>query len=118
MTLASASAWHIGVWWFHAVLALTLIALFPYTRLLHGIAGTVRLAAGIERLGMLSPISAAQVEETGEIGVTRVEQFKRRQLVELDACVSCGRCEQQCPAFEAGKPLLARERGARRSPAL
>ena len=108
MTLASASAWHIGVWWFHAVLALTLIALFPYTRLLHGIAGTVRLAAGIERLGMLSPISAAQVEETGEIGVTRVEQFKRRQLVELDACVSCGRCEQECPAFEAGKPLSPR----------
>ena len=108
MTLASASAWHIGVWWFHAVLALTLIALFPYTRLLHGIAGTVRLAAGIERLGMLSPISVAQVEETGEIGVTRVEQFKRRQLVELDACVSCGRCEQECPAFEAGKPLSPR----------
>ena len=108
MTLASASAWHIGVWWFHAVLALTLIALFPYTRLLHGIAGTVRLAAGIERLGRLSPISAAQVEETGEIGVTRVEQFKRRQLVELDACVSCGRCEQECPAFEAGKPLSPR----------
>src|SRR5438067_11687259 len=108
MTPAGASDWHIATWWFHAVLALTVIALFPYTRLLHGIAGTVRLAAGIERLGMLSPISAAQVEETGEIGVTRVEQFQRRQLVELDACVSCGRCEQECPAFEAGKPLSPR----------
>src|SRR5207253_8447878 len=108
MTAASASNWHIATWWFHAVLALTVIALFPYTRLLHGIAGTVRLAAGIERLGRLSPISVAQVEETGEIGVSRVEQFKRRQLVELDACVSCGRCEQECPAFEAGKPLSSR----------
>ena len=108
MTPAGASDWHIATWWFHAVLALTLIALFPYTRLLHGIAGTVRLAAGIERLGRLSPVSIEQVEETGEIGVTRVEQFKRRQLVELDACVSCGRCEQECPAFEAGKPLSPR----------
>jgi Fe-S oxidoreductase/nitrate reductase gamma subunit len=108
MTAMGASTWHIATWWFHAVLALTLIALFPYTRLLHGIAGTVRLAAGVERLGMLSPLSAKQVEETGEIGVARVEQFKRRQLVELDACVSCGRCEQECPAFEAGKPLSPR----------
>ena len=108
MTPAGASNWHIATWWFHAVLALTVIALFPYTRLLHGIAGTVRLAAGIERLGRLSPVSIEQVEETGEIGVTRVEQFKRRQLVELDACVSCGRCEQECPAFEAGKPLSPR----------
>ena len=109
MTAMSASTWHIATWWFHAVLALTLIALFPYTRLLHGIAGTVRLAAGVERLGMLSPVSAKQVEETGEIGVVRVEQFKRRQLVELDACVSCGRCEQECPAYESGKPLSPRK---------
>src|SRR5205823_11499140 len=94
--------------WFHAVLALTLIVLFPYTRLLHGIAGTVRLAAGVERLGRLSPVSVEQVEDTGEIGVSRVEQFKRWQLVELDACVSCGRCEQECPAFVAGKPLSPR----------
>jgi Fe-S oxidoreductase/nitrate reductase gamma subunit len=108
MTSASSSGWHIATWWFHAVLALTVIALFPYTRLLHGIAGTVRLAAGIERLGRLSPVSIEEVEETGEIGVTRVEQFKRWQLIELDACVSCGRCEQQCPAFEAGKPLSPR----------
>jgi Fe-S oxidoreductase/nitrate reductase gamma subunit len=108
MTSTGASSWHIATWWFHAVVALTLIALFPYTRLLHGIAGTVRLAAGVERLGMLSPVSIQQVEETGEIGVARVEQFKRRQLVELDACVSCGRCEQECPAFEAGKPLSPR----------
>ena len=108
LTGASASDWHIATWWFHAVLALTVIALFPYTRLLHGIAGTVRLAAGIERLGSLSPVSIEEVEETGEIGVTRVEQFNRWQLIELDACVSCGRCEQQCPAFEAGKPLSPR----------
>ena len=108
MTPTGASSWHIATWWFHAVVALTLIALFPYTRLLHGIAGTVRLAAGVERLGRLSPVSIQQVEETGEIGVVRVEQFKRRQLVELDACVSCGRCEQECPAFEAGKPLSPR----------
>ena len=53
-------------------------------------------------------MSIAEVEATGEIGVARVEQFTRRRLVELDACVSCGRCDQACPALEAGKPLSPR----------
>ena len=27
----------------------------------------------------------------------------------LDACVACGRCEESCPAFEAGKPLSPKQ---------
>jgi Fe-S oxidoreductase/nitrate reductase gamma subunit len=108
LTPVAAASAHVALWWTHAALSLTLIALFPWCRLLHGLAGAVRLAAGVEQLGRLSDVSIAQVEETGEIGVTRVEQFTRRQLIELDACVSCGRCEEQCPAFEAGKPLSPR----------
>src|SRR5262249_34566246 len=38
----------------------------------------------------------------------RVDQFTQWQLVELDACVSCGRCDEMCPALEAGKPLSPR----------
>lgn len=106
---SGAGTWHAVTWWLHAVLSLTFIAFFPYTRLRHAIAGTVRLASGVERLGELSPVSIEEVEATGEIGVSRVEQFTRRRLVELDACVSCGRCDQACPAFEAGKPLSPRE---------
>ena len=106
---SGAGNWHAVTWWLHAVLSLTFIAFFPYTRLRHAIAGTVRLASGVERLGTLSPVSIEEVETTGEIGVSRVEQFTRRRLVELDACVSCGRCDQACPALEAGKPLSPRD---------
>ena len=49
-----------------------------------------------------------EVEATGKIGVERLTDFSYRQLIELDACVSCGRCEDSCPAFEAGKPLSPR----------
>jgi Fe-S oxidoreductase len=31
------------------------------------------------------------------------------QLLALDACVSCGRCQDACPAFAAGKPLSPRD---------
>lgn len=109
LTPANVAGWHLAAWWVHAVLALGLIALLPFTRLLHALAGTVRLAQGVQRLGELPPVSVREVEETGELGVARLEQFTRRQLVELDACVSCGRCDQACPALEAGKPLAPRQ---------
>jgi Fe-S oxidoreductase/nitrate reductase gamma subunit len=104
----SAGQIHFAVWWTHALLALGFIALMPYTRLLHALAGAVNLAIRDHKLGTMTTVSLAEVEATGQIGVARVADFLRRQLVELDACVSCGRCEDSCPAFEAGKPLSPR----------
>jgi Fe-S oxidoreductase/nitrate reductase gamma subunit len=105
---ASAASGHFALWWLHAALALGFIALMPYTRLLHALAGTLNLAIRDHRLGVMQPVSMEEVEETGEIGVAKLADFTTRQLVELDACVSCGRCEDACPAFEAGKPLSPR----------
>jgi Fe-S oxidoreductase/nitrate reductase gamma subunit len=99
---------HQILWWTHAMLALGLIALMPYTRLLHSIAGTVNLAVRDHALGVMTPVSLQEVEASGQIGVARLADFSYRQFIELDACVSCGRCEDNCPAYEAGKPLSPR----------
>lgn len=108
LTPGGASPLHFGLWWVHAVLALGFIAVFPYTRLLHALAGALNLAAYPKQLGAMTPCSVEEFEQTGRIGVGAVEDFTRRQLLELDACVACGRCEEACPAFEAGKPLSPR----------
>ena len=108
-THGDAGAIHLGLWWVHAVLALGLVAAFPYTRLLHAIAGAITIASGTQRLGVMTPISIHEVEETGVVGAGRVTDLTRRALVELDACVSCGRCQDACPAHEAGKPLSPRD---------
>jgi Fe-S oxidoreductase/nitrate reductase gamma subunit len=108
VSLENAGAVHFALWWVHAVLALGFIALMPYARLLHSIAGTLNLAIRDHALGLMTPVSIEEVEATGQIGVARLADFSYRQLIELDACVSCGRCEDSCPAFEAGKPLSPR----------
>src|SRR6476620_10031581 len=77
----------------------------PFTRMLHSIAGTLNLAIRDHSLGAMEPVSIEAVEATGQIGAAKLADFTYRQLIELDACVSCGRCEDSCPAFEAGKPL-------------
>jgi len=109
ITQAAAPQIHIVLWWVHAVLALSFIAAFPYTRLLHSIAGAINLTSEAEPLGSLQLVTMEQLESTGRIGVGEVEHFSRSRLLQLDACVSCGRCEDACPAFEAGKPLSPRD---------
>ncbi len=109
VTAASATTIHFVLWWSHAVMALGLISLFPHTRLLHAIAGAIQLAIVNRQPGQMQPVSIEHVEETGIFGVGRLVDFHRHQLRELDACVSCGRCQDACPAHEAGKPLSPRD---------
>ena len=106
---ARASGWHLASWWVHAVAALSFIAAMPYTRLLHALVGSINLPAQTKTMGTFVPITMEEVEETGMVGVGSITDFTRGDLMALDACVSCGRCEDACPAFEAGKPLSPRD---------
>ena len=106
---SNVSSIHFGLWWFHSIVAFGFIAALPFCRLAHAVAGVLSLAASPRPLGHMEPVTMAEVEETGEVGVGRLEQFERRDLLRLDACVSCGRCEDLCPAHEAGKPLSPRD---------
>ena len=110
-TSSDGASWmHFVVWWGHAVGALTLIAFFPYTRLMHAVAGGIHLLSRQEQpLGFMHPVDLDEADETGKVGVAVLTDFTRQQLLELDACVSCGRCQDACPAFEAGKPLSPRQ---------
>jgi Fe-S oxidoreductase/nitrate reductase gamma subunit len=108
ITIENAAPIHLTLWWVHVVLALGLIALFPHTRLLHSLAGAVNLAFADQTLGVMRPLSIEQVEATGLVGAEKIADFTLWQLLSLDACVSCGRCEDLCPADQAGKPLSPR----------
>jgi Fe-S oxidoreductase len=39
------------------------------------------------------------------LGAAAATDFSQSQLASFDACVQCGRCEVECPAFAAGLPL-------------
>lgn len=100
-----ARAAHFGMWWLHAVLVFGFFAAIPFTRLLHIVAGPLNLFFARPGLGQLSPISMEEVEKSGLIGVSEIRHLTQQQLLSLDACMECGRCEEACPAFATGKPL-------------
>lgn len=96
---------HLGMWWFHAVLVFAFIAAIPYTRLFHLIAGPMNLSLSTPSLGQLKPVTLEQAEEEGRVGVGDIRHLTSQQLLSLDACMECGRCEDVCPAFATHKPL-------------
>ena len=96
---------HFAVWWIHAILVFGFIASIPFTRLFHFIAGPMNIFLAKPSLGVLTPVTMEEVEKTERVGVSDIRHFSVQELLSLDACMECGRCEEACPATATGKPL-------------
>jgi Fe-S oxidoreductase len=44
-------------------------------------------------------------ENEENFGVTKIENFTWKQMLDLHTCTQCGRCDRVCPALATGKPL-------------
>ncbi|RAS33649.1 Fe-S oxidoreductase [Streptomyces avidinii] len=71
-----------------------------------------RNADGAVSLGALLPMTSGgkeiDWEDPGEddtFGVSQVEQFSWKGILDFSTCTECGRCQSQCPAWNTGKPL-------------
>ncbi len=95
--------WHRVAWWGHAVLAFAFIALIPYTLIRHILAAAVNVALRRPQpSGVIQPVA---LEEAEHFGVSTIQAFPRKDLLDLVACTECGRCQDACPAWATGKPL-------------
>ena len=56
---------------------------------------------------MLAPITDFETRET--YGVANIPEFTWKQLLDLDACTRCGRCQDRCPAYLTEKPLTPKK---------
>ncbi|MEV0443184.1 (Fe-S)-binding protein [Streptomyces spectabilis] len=71
-----------------------------------------RKADGGTALGALLPMTSGGKEidwedpdEDTVFGVSQVEQFSWKGILDFSTCTECGRCQSQCPAWNTGKPL-------------
>jgi len=100
-TLAIIHKW---IWKVHCLLVVLFVSYVAYSKLLHIITSTLNIF--LRNLGPVGAIRVITDFETAEtFGVSNLEEFSRRQLINLDACTRCGRCQDNCPAHLSEKPL-------------
>jgi Fe-S oxidoreductase/nitrate reductase gamma subunit len=96
---------HATMWLFHVAFWHATLALLPFTKLLHLVTSPLNvyftsLSSG---RGMVSTIDFENPPAT--LGIRSALDLTWKQLLDLDACTECGRCQEVCPAYAEGKPL-------------
>ncbi|XRL95873.1 heterodisulfide reductase-related iron-sulfur binding cluster [Bacillus subtilis] len=92
-------------WWIHLLFLLSFLVYVPQSKHAHLIAGPANVFFNrMESAGKLEKIDFT--DETKEsYGAGKIEDFRQSQLLDLYACVECGRCTNMCPATGTGKML-------------
>jgi len=101
--------WHRFLWWFHSALtigAIIYVALV-FSKLQHIVISPLNVF--FRSLGPVGAPAPINIENAETLGVGDIKDFTWKQLLDLDACTNCGRCQDACPAWATGKPLSPRK---------
>ncbi|MBL7125978.1 MAG: (Fe-S)-binding protein [Dehalococcoidales bacterium] len=103
---ASLEMWHSVWFWSHWGFVLLVLIIIGYTRYRHVVFAILNdLLSTPPPHGIPSRIN---LEDESTFGVSRIDGFTRKQLLDLYACVEPGHCQEVCPAYATGKPLNPR----------
>ncbi len=86
----------------HFFFILLFIAILPFTLLRHVI--TTPLNIYYKHHHPLSPLPLVPLDQSAP-GADTYRDFTWKQILDVEACTMCGRCEEVCPASRAQKPL-------------
>jgi Fe-S oxidoreductase len=92
-------------WWAHLMILLAFLVYVPQSKHFHILTAPVNLLLRRQELDHRLTSLDFEDEEAESFGVSRIEEFTRKQLLDLYACVECGRCTNVCPASNTGKLL-------------
>ncbi|WP_063735540.1 (Fe-S)-binding protein [Streptomyces sp. RTd22] len=67
--------------------------------------GDVALGELLPMVSEGKPIDFEDPDEDAQFGVSQIEHFSWKGILDFSTCTECGRCQSQCPAWNTGKPL-------------
>jgi Fe-S oxidoreductase len=89
-------------YWIHLAVVLAFLTELPGGKHFHVVTSIPAvLLRNLDPPGRLPPAP----EFDGEVGVSSIEQYRRRQMLDFYTCTECGRCQEVCPAHASGLPL-------------
>ncbi len=106
---SSLVVWYSFFWWAHTLVILGFLVYVPFSKHLH-ILGAIPNVF-FRRFRPIGELSKMDLEDESveTYGVSKIEEFTWKQLLDLYACTECGRCSENCPAALTGKPLSPKE---------
>ena len=98
------AAWKIN-WWAHTISFFALLDVIPISKHLHLVLSPITIFLGSET----TSATRALRQEGEDLGMIRFPDLGRKDVLDVNACVECGRCTEFCPANLAGGSLSPKE---------
>lgn len=106
----SAEAAHIlerVFWWIHAVVLLFFLNYLPYSKHLHILTSLPNCF--FRSFEPVTTVPKMIFKKGFKFGVSKITQFRWKDLLDFMSCTECGRCQAACPATQTQKPLNPKE---------
>lgn len=96
-------------WWFHILIVLGFLNYLPYSKHSHVITALPNVFfQNLEPRGALRPINFED-ETLEHYGSAKLTDFTWKDILDAYTCTECGRCTDNCPAWNTEKPLSPRD---------
>ncbi len=96
---------HKILWWLHFALVLGFFCAIPYTKLRHILTTSANaFFAPFEPKGAIATINMED-DTVEQFGAAAITDLTWKDIFDADACTSCKRCQDRCPAATTDKPL-------------
>jgi Fe-S oxidoreductase/nitrate reductase gamma subunit len=96
---------HQFLWWFHLALTMLFIGYLPYSKMFHMILGPINIFLRKHGPVGIPELIDFEDESLETYGKSKLQDLSWKNLFESDACLRCGRCQENCPAHLSGKHL-------------
>ncbi|MDO8473277.1 MAG: heterodisulfide reductase-related iron-sulfur binding cluster [Dehalococcoidia bacterium] len=105
LSVGAREGWHRGFWYLHVALVLGTISYVSLSanKLSHIVISTINTY--FRPLGPKTVMQPIDIEKAETMGVGKIEEFRWKDMLDLDSCTRCGRCQDNCPAHLSGKAL-------------
>lgn len=106
MTPEAIASAGVTAWWVHAIVLLVFMNYLPFGKHMHIL--TAIPSVYFRDLQQPTLPNRQEYAKGNSYGVSQVDEYTWKDLLDSFSCTECGRCQNNCPASRTGKPLSPR----------
>ncbi len=98
-------------WWFHILIVLGFLNYLPYSKHSHVLTAVLNVFfQSLRPRGALSKLDFEDIpDDLDHFGAGKIEDFSWKDMLDAYTCTECGRCTDNCPAWNTEKVLSPRD---------